>query len=66
MLLIAASVLAARKLAQSDGGKKPPATMAAIADAVRWAEEIMKAIDKRWPSNGEAVLNAHETILESR
>ena len=26
------------------------ATMGAIADAVRWAEEIMKAIDERWPT----------------
>jgi len=25
-----------------------PATMTAIADAVRWAEEIMKEIDRRW------------------
>jgi hypothetical protein len=49
VLLIAASILAARKLAQFDGGKKVPATMSAIADAVRWAEEIMKAIDERWP-----------------
>jgi hypothetical protein len=23
--------------------------MCAIADAVRWAEEIMKEIDERWP-----------------
>jgi hypothetical protein len=46
VLLIAASVLAARKLAQFDGGK----TVSAIADAVRWAEEIMKAIDERWPA----------------
>jgi hypothetical protein len=43
-LLIAASILAARKLAQFDGGKS------AIADAVRWAEEILKAIDDRWPT----------------
>ena len=50
MLLIAASILAARKLAQFDGGKKAPATMSAIADAVRWAEEIMKAIDDRFSS----------------
>jgi hypothetical protein len=50
VLLIAASILAARKLAQFDGGKRVPATMSAIADAVRWAEEIMKAIDERWPS----------------
>ena len=48
VLLIAASILAARKLAQFDGGKRVPATMSAIADAVRWAEEIMKAIDDRW------------------
>jgi hypothetical protein len=49
VLLIAASILAARKLAQFDGGKKVPATISAIADAVRWAEEIMKSIDERWP-----------------
>jgi hypothetical protein len=49
VLLIAASILAARKLAQYDGGKRVPATVAAISDAVRWAEEIMKAIDERWP-----------------
>jgi hypothetical protein len=42
-----ASILAARKLAQYDGGKRVPATMSAIADAVRWAEEIMKEIDLR-------------------
>jgi hypothetical protein len=32
-----------------NGGKRVPATMNAIADAVRWAEEIMKEIDSRWP-----------------
>jgi len=36
VLLIAASILAARKLAQHDGGKRVPATVAAISDAVRW------------------------------
>ena len=50
VILIAASILAARKLAQFDGGKRVPATMCAIADAVRWAEEIMKEIDERWPT----------------
>jgi hypothetical protein len=50
VLLIAASILAARKLAQYDGGKPVPATISAIADAVRWAEEILKAIDERWPT----------------
>jgi hypothetical protein len=24
--------------------------VAAIADAVRWAEEIMRTIDERWPT----------------
>jgi hypothetical protein len=50
VLLIAASILAARKLAQFDGGKRVPATVSAIADAVRWAEELLKAIDERWPT----------------
>jgi hypothetical protein len=49
VLLIAASILAARKLAQYDGGKRVPATVSAIVDAIRWAEEIMKEIDSRWP-----------------
>jgi hypothetical protein len=50
VLLIAASILAARKLAQYDGGKRIPATIAEISDAVRWAEEIMAEIDRRWSS----------------
>ena len=49
VLLNAASILAARKLAQYDGGKRVPATVAAISDAVRWAEEILHVIDERWP-----------------
>jgi len=49
VLLIAASILAAGKLALFDGGRKVPATVRAIADAVRWAEEIMRSIDERWP-----------------
>ena len=49
VLLIAAGILAARKLAPYDGGKRVPATLCAIDDAVRWAEEILKEIDRRWP-----------------
>lgn len=49
VLLIAASILAARKLAQYDGGARVPATISAIADAVRWAEQIMDEIDRRHP-----------------
>jgi len=48
VLLIAASILAARKLAQFDGGARVPATICAISDAIRWAEEIMSEIDRRW------------------
>jgi len=50
VLLIAASILAARKLAQYEGGRRVPATVAAISDAVRWAEEIMREIDERFPA----------------
>jgi hypothetical protein len=38
VLLIAASILAARKLSQYDDGKRVPATISAISDAIRWAE----------------------------
>ena len=47
---IMASILAARKLAQYDGKPRVPATISAIADAIRWAEEIQKEIDRRWPT----------------
>lgn len=49
-LLIAAAILAARKLSSFDGGKRVPATVAAISDAMRWAEAILKEIDERWSS----------------
>jgi hypothetical protein len=42
VLLIAASILAARKLAQYEGGARVPATISAIGDAVRWAERILR------------------------
>jgi hypothetical protein len=50
VLGIMASILAARKLAQYDGGKSVPATITAISDAIRWAEQILKEIDERWPT----------------
>ena len=49
VLLIAAAILAARKLSQYDGGKRVPATVSAISDAVLWAAEILNEIDRRWP-----------------
>ena len=51
VLLIAAAILAARKLAQFDGGKRVPATISAISNAIRWAEELMAEIDRRWPAS---------------
>jgi len=49
VLLIAASILAARRLAQYEGGTRVPATISAIEDAIQWAEQLMAAIDRRWP-----------------
>ena len=49
VLGIMASILAAPKLANYDGGKRVPTTMSARADAIRWADEIMREIDSRWP-----------------
>jgi hypothetical protein len=48
VLGIMAAILAARKLAQYDSGTRVPATISAIGDAIRWAEEIMAGIDRRW------------------
>jgi len=47
VIAIMASILAARKLAQFDSGARVPATINAIADAVRWAERIMEEVDTR-------------------
>lgn len=49
VLLIAASILAARKLANWDG-RPSPALESALADAITIAERIMARIDNRWPA----------------
>jgi len=49
VLLIAASILAARRLAHWDG-RPSPALESAIADAITIAERIMARIDSRWAS----------------
>jgi hypothetical protein len=49
VLLIAASILAARKLADWDG-RPSPALEAAISNAITLAERIMAKIDSRWPT----------------
>jgi len=51
VLLIAATILAARKLGQMDGRMLvSPAAESAIADAISLAEKIMRKIDAKWPS----------------
>jgi len=47
--LLMAAILAARKLAQYEGGTRVPATVSAISDAIRWAERIIE-IDRRHPT----------------
>ena len=49
VLLIAASILAARKLADWDG-RPSPAVESAIANAISMAERIMAKIDRLWPA----------------
>jgi hypothetical protein len=50
VLLIAAAILAARRLAQLDCVRMVPGSVSAITDAVEWAEEILKEIDRKWPT----------------
>ena len=74
VLLIAASILAARKLAPLGSEAQVPATISAIADAIRWAERIMNEIDRRWPGiengkqpslNAERRLHTHGAKVKS-
>jgi hypothetical protein len=48
VLLIAACILAARKLTQWDG-RNSPASESAISAAIALAERIMAKLDSRWP-----------------
>jgi hypothetical protein len=49
VLLIAASILAARRLAQLDS-RPSPAIDNCIADAISNAQRILRRIDSLWPS----------------
>lgn len=72
MLLIVAAILAARKLAQYEGGSRVPATNCAISDAIRWANQIMIEIDKLWPKKcsesmstaGKSETHSNSTTVE--
>jgi hypothetical protein len=50
VLLIAAAILAARKLAQFPSTPRVPATISAISDVIRFAHQIMVEIDRLGPS----------------
>ncbi len=52
MPLLAAGILATRKLTQFDGGKKSSGRNERNPDAAGWTEEIMKAVDQRCPAFG--------------
>ena len=48
VLLIAAAILAARKLCQLESTRPSPALHSIIADAIVYAERIMQRIDMEW------------------
>jgi hypothetical protein len=50
VLLIAASILVARKLPMDWDGRPTPASEAAMANAIAAAERILRKIDERWPA----------------
>jgi len=50
VLLIAAAILGARKLAQFSSTPRVSATISAISDAIRLANQIMIEIDRLWPT----------------
>jgi len=47
-------ILVARELSQHDSGARVPATVSAIADAIRGAERIMEEINRQHPVKSEA------------
>ena len=53
VLLIAAAILAARKLCQLESTRPSPALHSIIADAVIFAERIMRRIDAEWPQKAD-------------
>jgi hypothetical protein len=49
-ILFAATILAARKLAQIDYDKPSPAKVAIVETAINQAKFILDRIEQRWPS----------------
>ena len=64
-ILIAASILVARKYVQLEG-KPSPALDSAIADAISLAEKIMKQIDARWAAPRQTMTSAAQYPWKGR
>lgn len=62
VLLIAASILAARKHVDWDG-RPSPASESAIANAIATAERILSRIDARWPAQSSSAPNRSSGVL---
>lgn len=50
MVLISATILAARKLAELDSDRPSPAKVCIVDRAISQAAFILQQIDKRWPN----------------
>jgi hypothetical protein len=48
---VIAAIFLCRKLAALEGIRPSPASQSAFADSIALAEELMRKIDARWPSN---------------
>jgi hypothetical protein len=55
VLLIAASILAARKLPMEWTGRPTPASESVMANAIAAAERILSEIDERWLAHNEQI-----------
>jgi len=64
VLLIAASILAARRLADWNGGPPSPKFVAAISDSISIAERIMRLIDDRFPEKAKG--NDYRDLMRRR
>jgi hypothetical protein len=52
-LAIVAAIFACRKLAALDSSRPSPAREAAFSDSITLAEELLRRIDRKWPSPGK-------------
>ena len=64
-ILIAASILVARKYVQLEG-KPSPALDSAIADAISLAERIMKQIDATWAASSQTMTSSAQYPWKGR